>query len=686
MLYKEDLILEKKIIRFTNPYIKGDKGGYYWPEYNEKDQLVWQASEDGMPIIPPFDVKGEDGGYYTPIMDDNGELNWVPSNENMPAVTGASLATKEYVDEAVKDVEVDVDLDEYALKTDIPDTTGFITMPEVEAKGYQTEEEVRAIVEENGGGDDVFVGAGMPDATAEVGASNQGITGIEITNKDRLLSNLTKGTGNYYIVNKNGSLFGEFYHINPETGSKTTVNSMFHMGNFPNIGMNATGDYSVGNNTVLIIYDGGSTGVEGNVPAPEAGSQNKKWLNSNGNWEKHMPLPGTKNGSEIFNYEENIANGLYSHAEGYNTETQNYVASHAEGMGTNAGGAGAHAEGAPYTQYSLGTTDTSGLSGPSTSAQGAHAEGIGMIAVSGRGGHGEGYNGSSISVYVNQDGQHLEGYRDTIAYAGNQYGKGAHIEGYNTISSTNNSNGAHVEGGYTSVNMAYAHTQGKYNIRDVDALYADIVGNGTADNDTGRSNAYTLDWSGNATFAGTITSATGADYAEYFEWLDGNPEEEDRVGYIVKLNGDKIEFANADDDILGIISGTMTVLGDNAEWYWQGKYLTDDFGRIIYEDKAEKAIEFNQETGEEEEVVIAIFPAPKLNPNYDADMPYENRKVRPEWDAVGMMGKLYVRDDGTAQVNGYVTANNGIATASGTRTNMRVMERVSENIIRVCLK
>ena len=51
-----------------------------------------------------------------------------------------------------------------------------------------------------------------------------------------------------------------------------------------------------------------------------------------------------------------------------------------------------------------------------------------------------------------------------------------------------------------------------------------------------------------------------------------------------------------------------------------------------------------------------------------------------------MMGKLYVRDDGTAEVNGYVTANNGIATASGTRTNMRVMERVSENIIRVCLK
>lgn len=181
MLYKEDLILEKKIIRFTNPYIKGDKGGYYWPEYNEKDQLVWQASEEGMPYVPPFDVKGDDGGYYTPFIDEAGELNWVPSNEKMPAVLGASLATKEYVDEAVKDV--DVDLSEYAKKTDIPDVSGlatkaeipslegyaktadipdtsglatkaeipdvsgFTTMSAVEAKGYQTEAQVNSLIE-----------------------------------------------------------------------------------------------------------------------------------------------------------------------------------------------------------------------------------------------------------------------------------------------------------------------------------------------------------------------------------------------------------------------------------------------------------------------------------------------------------------------------------------------------------
>ena len=128
-----DITKKNASVKLTKPFMKGEDGGYYWPEWNDEGQLIWQASEDGMPIIPPFDVKGEDGGYYTPITDENGELNWVPSNENMPAVTGASLATKEYVDEAVKDV----DLSEYAKKTDIPDVSGLATKAEIPSlEGY----------------------------------------------------------------------------------------------------------------------------------------------------------------------------------------------------------------------------------------------------------------------------------------------------------------------------------------------------------------------------------------------------------------------------------------------------------------------------------------------------------------------------------------------------------------------
>ena len=47
--------------------------------------------------------------------------------------------------------------------------------------------------------------------------------------------------------------------------------------------------------------------------------------------------------------------------------------------------------------------------------------------------------------------------------------------------------------------------QGQFNIEDTADKYAHIVGNGT--NDIKRSNAHTLDWSGNAWYAGTVEGA-----------------------------------------------------------------------------------------------------------------------------------------------------------------------------------
>ena len=240
---------------------------------------------------------------------------------------------------------------------------------------------------------------------------------------------------------------------------------------------------------------------------------------------------------------------------------------------------------------------------------------------------------------------------------------------------------------------------GKYNIAQTSAdetKYGLIFGNGTAD---ARANAFTLDWTGNATFAGTVTSASGADYAEYFEWKDGNKDSEDRVGYIVTLDGDKIVKAKAGDDILGIISGCATVIGDNAEWNWQGRFERDEFGRIIY-DQVEQFIdtpdpdwEPNPEKPDEEVPMIkkslGYFPVPRENADYDPTKEYSNRSNRPEWDTVGMMGKLYVRDDGTAAINDYVTVSattDGVATKAEGRTSMRVMERVNDHIIRVCFK
>jgi hypothetical protein len=125
----------------------------------------------------------------------------------------------------------------------------------------------------------------------------------------------------------------------------------------------------------------------------------------------------------------------------------------------------------------------------------------------------------------------------------------------------------------------------------------------------------------------------GADYAEYFEWSDGNPDEDDRRGVSVVLDGEKIRPAVDGEDPIGVISGNPSVVGDAAWNKWNGKYLRDDFGTYIQED-----YEVEDEDGN-----TVIQQRRKLNPSYDPDQEYINREERPEWDCVGLMGKLRIR-------------------------------------------
>jgi hypothetical protein len=137
---------------------------------------------------------------------------------------------------------------------------------------------------------------------------------------------------------------------------------------------------------------------------------------------------------------------------------------------------------------------------------------------------------------------------------------------------------------------------------------------------------------GNA-FADGTWSGGGADYAEYFEWSDGNPDEEDRRGISVVLDGNQIRPAVDGEDPIGVISGNPSVVGDAAWNKWSGKYLRDDYGTYILED-----YEVVNDEGE-----TVIQQRRKLNPAYDPDQEYVNREDRPEWDCVGLMGKLRIR-------------------------------------------
>lgn len=83
--------------------------------------------------------------------------------------------------------------------------------------------------------------------------------------------------------------------------------------------------------------------------------------------------------------------------------------------------------------------------------------------------------------------------------------EGSVTEGNNTTASGRYT---HAEGGYTIASSDYQHAQGKYNIEDANDKYADIIGNGSADNS--RSNAQTVSWDG-ITWSQTDVRAGGTD-------------------------------------------------------------------------------------------------------------------------------------------------------------------------------
>lgn len=266
--------------------------------------------------------------------------------------------------------------------------------------------------------------------------------------------------------------------------------------------------------------------------------------------------------------------------------------------------------------------------------------------------------------------------------------------------------------GKNSTALAYQFKIGSY-AKDgtpgaMDSTVGDafIIGNGVDEYEsTGvvRSNAFRVTYAGKA-YGLAAYGSSGADYAEYFEWKDGNPDNEDRRGRLVTLDGEKIRFATSEDDyILGIVSANPCVEGDIQPDDWQGKYLTDVFGQRLTQivhipARYEEQEITDPETGETTTENVLIEDEHDavqwvLNPDYDPEQEYVSREDRKEWSPVGMMGKLVVVDDGTCEVNGFCKAGvNGIATKSrdieGLPTNdgYRVMARIDDTHIRVLVR
>lgn len=424
------------------------------------------------------------------------------------------------------------------------------------------------------------------------------------------------------------------------------------------------------------------------------------------------------------------ASGGSSHAEGnYTTASGTY--SHAEGYYTTAQNESEHAQG-KYNKSNTGTSDSQktihsiGIGTLSLEKNAVEVMTNGDVYINGIGGY-DGTNyasaktlqevtsggvgkidpnsngtGEIFNDYENNKAtgkySHAEGdYTTASGYSSHAEGdsttasgKYSHAEGSSTTASGHYShaegfmtevNGyvSHVEGYYTTAAAYCQHAQGLFNTTvssESSTTYsattrAFIIGNGSSHAKKG--DAFYVLFNGETHAEGAFTN-DGADYAEMFEWSDGNTNKEDRVGYFVTLDNDKIRIANSDDNyILGIVSGSPMVIGNNP-MRWQGKFINDKWGRPVYEN-----IEYDEQvpmTPDDEgydpeskepqmKIVKRQAYVRKQNPEWNGEQEYSLRTSRDEWACVGLMGQLLVRQDGTLKAGGFCkVSDSGVATNS----------------------
>ncbi len=614
-----------------------DLSGYATEEY--VDQKVAAIEIPEMPDLSGYALKSE-----------------IPST--------AGLATESYVDNAVSNVKVDLtgyatesyvdgaiaaipqpDLSGYALKSEIPDTSGFITeIPaeyvtetELEGKGYLTEHQSL-----EGYATEEYVDTAIANIPSSGGGSggNVAVDGTTIIqNEDGTISTAVGGSrekiadGTLLYTTPASNFNGNYWSMDGRNAMDSAVNGLSRW------------------IVKYIITKEDGTILQGEVETNISANSSGRVMFEDGiiKWASYYSMDFSYRVVPVDNSQFSTNDTLYIELwtlpeYNYSTIKFNYI---------------------PYNTNDFSIDSDSNIKISND-----------LIKNSFTIGKENTYNDSSYNVNI-CIGQHNEARNTAIVSGVSNRAENCCILGYECQAFGYR----HVLTGTgllaTSNSRNWQGIAGTYNIEDSNGEYSYIIGIGDSSN---RANGFTLDGSGNGAFAGQVSS-TGSDYAEYFEWADGNPEAEDRIGYLVALDGDKIRLAKPGDEILGIVSGTVAVLGDNHEWQWQGKYLTDDYGRVIY-DMVDKYEEY-----EGEQVYLGTFPEPRINPEWDETATYIPRAKRKEWDAVGLLGKLYVRDDGTCKPNDYIKVGaDGIATVSAEKTNMRVMSRKTDNIVKVYVR
>ena len=150
---------------------------------------------------------------------------------------------------------------------------------------------------------------------------------------------------------------------------------------------------------------------------------------------------------------------------------------------------------------------------------------------------------------------------------------------------------------------------------------------------------------GNLDIEGSFNANQSLDYAEYFEWSDGNPNNEDRIGHTVSVDGltGKIKIAEVGETVIGAISGTAGLIGGGHEFNWHGRYKHDEWGREVFEEQKDE--DGNLIYSDAETRSNFVKTQRIENSDYDAslDNSYVPRSMRKEWGVVGLIGQIRIR-------------------------------------------
>jgi hypothetical protein len=187
-------------------------------------------------------------------------------------------------------------------------------------------------------------------------------------------------------------------------------------------------------------------------------------------------------------------------------------------------------------------------------------------------------------------------------------------------------------------------------------------------------------------------------YSEMYEWSELFKFDIVPYGRFVAFDNNepgKIRLGHTSDYIIGVTTINTVCTSDNPE-EWQGKYLCNEYGDCLLQEKDIATAHECYDDVKELPYIATIKDTkiiPIINDEYDSSKEYIQRSERQEWIRVNLIGKCIVVDNGECQPGKFCTVGeNGIAKPTDISHGMPyvnkwyVIDRLTDNTIMIYFK